>query len=349
MKKNWFYILLLMAIVAMPLTSCNDDEEFTTEEKKHDPYSDEDKTAVTAYNSLSWLQGSIVVVDKNEEVVRRVYGKPLDESEPAVISAPVADYTAAEKVFLSWVAPTKVATKVDGGYDYNLTDEEGKAQGSVSFRVVEGEAGVIARMTVNSGTDLKQVSEFNFVNFELWPENDAPQKVEAGEIYKIKAPVMYWWEYRTELENLPFYCIQSNTDGKKGILVWLCPDVNDEWRHPILEYYFEADHAPLKNLPTESEAQKVLEFYNNNKPFWDNMLAEMDALGYQWSPDTEGHYSTTGNSEFVLNAFYEDWVGIDKTKFLDLDGETGDIGYVSSWSWFHYRYMYIRFVPPYIE
>ena len=349
MKKNWFYFLLLMAIAAMPLTSCNnDDDEPKNEERQHDPFSDEDKTAVTAYNSLSWLQGSIVVVNKNNEVVRRIYGKPLDESNPTVVSIPVADYAAAEKVFLRWVAPTKEATKVDGGYDYNLTDEEGNAQGCVSFRAVAGEAGVTARMTVKPGTDLKQVSEVNFVDADFWPENDAPQKVEVGEIYEIRTPVMYWWSYRTELENIPFYCIQSNTDGNEGIMVWLCPDVNDEWRHPIIEYYFESDCAPLQNLPTEAEAKRVLEIYNSNKAFWDNMLAEMDAKGYNWSADKEGLYGTTGNAEFVLNAFYEDWLGIDKTKFLDLDKEIGDIGYVSSWSWNKYRYMYIRFIPPYI-
>ena len=27
MKKNWFYLFLLMAIAAMPLTSCDDDDE----------------------------------------------------------------------------------------------------------------------------------------------------------------------------------------------------------------------------------------------------------------------------------------------------------------------------------
>ena len=46
----------------------------------------------------------------------------MDESQPTVISVPVADYIAAEETFLDWVAPDKEATKVEGGYDYNLTD-----------------------------------------------------------------------------------------------------------------------------------------------------------------------------------------------------------------------------------
>lgn len=43
MKKNWFYLFLLMVIAVMPLTSCNkNDEPKDNEEQKHDPNSDSD-------------------------------------------------------------------------------------------------------------------------------------------------------------------------------------------------------------------------------------------------------------------------------------------------------------------
>lgn len=63
--------------------------------------------------------------------------------------------------------------------------ENGLAQGCVSFRAVEEKDGVIARMTVEKGTGLKQVSEVNFVNTENWPENDAIPVYQEGMLYKF--------------------------------------------------------------------------------------------------------------------------------------------------------------------
>lgn len=136
MKKNWIYLFLAMAIVA-PLTSCNndDDEIKPNDKQQHDPKSDEDQTAITSYDALEWLQGSLVVVDTDGKIIHRVYGKSLDESRPDVISLPVSTYDIAENIFLGWVAQGKENNliKVEGGYDYNLTDDQDKAQGSVRY------------------------------------------------------------------------------------------------------------------------------------------------------------------------------------------------------------------------
>ena len=43
MKKNWFYLLLLMAFTVMPLTSCDNDDEPKPEEQ-YDPMSDADQS-----------------------------------------------------------------------------------------------------------------------------------------------------------------------------------------------------------------------------------------------------------------------------------------------------------------
>ena len=213
-----------MAVAVMPLTSCNKDNDPQVDEQ-HDPESDSDQRQITAYDALSWLQGNIVVVDGKDEIIRRILGKALDESQPDVISIPVVDYGEAEKIFLGWVAPDKEAIKVDGGYDYNLTDAEGNAQGSVSFRAVDGADGAVACMTVAEGTGLKLVSEVRFIDAGLWPENDETLEVKAGEIYELEDYVLSWSGSLTltfnkpELKSLPFYCIQGNTEGKEGILV----------------------------------------------------------------------------------------------------------------------------------
>lgn len=345
MKKSLFYLFMLMAVAAMPLTSCEKDPQ--KEADKHDPNSDADQTEITAYDALNWLQGSIVVVNNNGDVVRRVYGEALDESQPDVISAPAAGYAAAEKIFLSWVAPGKEATKVDGGYDYNLTDYEGKAQGSVSFRSVEDGGRVIARMTVAEGTNLKEISEFNFIDSKLWPENAAFEKVEAGKIYEIETYELKWedksfWTSLTfspELKKLPFYCIKGNTDGEDGILIWISPDSDTKLVHPTLNYYLG---DPFYYLPTVPVAKKVLEFYNNNATFWNNMLKEMDAKGYEWS--AQDWDDATGNSEFVLQSGRLVFYG-NEMDILDLDKRPGKISYAHELDTFWYRYMLIETIP----
>jgi hypothetical protein len=347
MKKNLFYLFMLLAVVAMPFVSCENNTEKGDGQKKG-PNDGADDIEVTTHNSLSWLQGCIVSVDENGEIFRRTYGKPLDESQPTVISVPVADYAGAEKIFLSWVAPTKDVTKVEGGYEYNLTDENGNAQGSVSFRAVEGEAGVIARMSVAEGTDLKHISEVNFIDHNLWPENDGYEKVEAGKIYEIEACKLTWKLGRFSntfndpvMEPLPFYCIQGNTDGKEGILVWLSPDSNTESVHPRAEYIYAENVR--KYLSTHADAEKVRDFYNENPEFWKKMLKEMDAKGYEWS--AQDWDDATGRSEFVLN--YEFALGI---GYLDLDGEKAKIKLTNyPFDYYWYRYIYIRTIPAYIE
>ena len=349
MKKNWFNLFLLMAIAVMSLTSCDNenDPQPQPEEEQHDPKSDSDLTEITAYNSLSWLQGSLVVVDENGEVIRRVYGEPLDESQPDVLSAPVGSYATAEKIFLSWVAPGKSATKVDGGYDYNLTDEEGKAQGSVSFRAVEDGGRVVARMTVANGTDLKEVSEVNFINSKLWPENAAPWvKVKEGEVVTRADGILTWEDgFYLKSGSIPYYTLQGNTDGKVGIQVHLCPDSDNSDLHPRAGSY---NYEVLPYLPSEWEAQQVLDIFNNNKAAWDKMMETMASMGYDWYPK-EG-WGTTGNAEFMINKIDANPFGYD-LYCLDLDeddsdGVKGSIWMVSPYSWFKYRYIRVKIYPP---
>ena len=355
MKKNWFYLFLLMVVTVIPLTSCDKDDEPVIdngeeEYQKPGPDYQEETRPVTAYDGLSWLQSNLVEVDDNNNVIRRVYGKPLDPSQPTVISVPVNDFADAESTFLRWVAPGKEATKVDGGYDYNLTDRDGNPQGTVSFYAVEDEAGVIARMDIAPGTDLKQVTEVKFIDAELWPENAAYQRVERRKIYWMEDYELTWSEggpyaldLHVEKKMLPFYCLQDNANGKEGILVWLSPDEDNHYAHPALKWY---NKEARSYLPKEAEAQKVVDKINQNVAYWDTMLSDMKANGHDWYARPFSLFDDhAAKSKFVLNELDEGII-LDYIMVFEMDVHPAELEWVFDTSQQMYRYMQIQIIPP---
>lgn len=355
MKKNWFYLFLLMAITVIPLTSCDKDDEPVIdngeeEYQKPGPDYQEETRQVTAYDGLSWLQSNLVEVDDNNNVIRRVYGKPLDPSQPTVISVPVNDFADADSTFLRWVAPGKETIKVDGGHDYNMTDRDGNPQGAVSFRAVEGEAGVIARMDIAPGTDLKQVTEVKFIDAELWPENAAYQRLEKRKIYWMEDYELTWSEggpyvldLHVEKKLLPFYCLQDNTNGKEGILVWLSPDEDNYYSHPAIKWY---NKEARSYLPKAAEAQKVVDRINQNVAFWNTMLSDMKANGHDWYAKPFSLFDDhAAKSKFVLNELDEGLI-LDYIMVFEMDVHPAELEWVFDTSQQMYRYMQIQIIPP---
>ena len=339
---------MILACMATPLTSCDNEEPQIEEEQKHNPASDEDLIPINGIDALEYLQCCIVVVDENGDVVRRVFGKPLDNSDPSVISVPVNDYAMAEQTFLGWVAPGKEATKVENGYDYYLTNENGNAQGSVSFRAVDDETGVVARMSVAKGTDLKHVSEVKFIKPFLLSDNDESEMVVVKDsIYNLEAEFFEWWPLDANMskyavvfkKELPFYCIQGNENGYNGILVWLCPDVNDWHYHPVTNLYIR--DKVYQYLPSIFEISMVKTYFDENYDSWQNMIKKMESLGHKW--DAHWGLSTTGNAEFVFNRVTP---SLSEIYCLDLDDKKSKICNVRNGSWFKYRYMHVRVIPP---
>ena len=377
MKAKFLYFMMAFALV-MPFTACDDDNDTTSETGQHDPASDEDQTEITAYDALEWLQSSIVAVDQDGSVIRRIYGEMLDPSDTTILSISVEDYAMAERIFLDWVAPMKeqYLEKVEGGYIYNLTDAYSNSQGRVEFQSADGSEGILAKMNVASGTALKAVSEVRFISKDAWPENASKNQLyKAGEIYKILSPVFRKVAIKSysraanyndndetpktrvfkpmpeakvmqisSFVEVDYYCIQGNDNGEEAILVYLSPDVNDGDAHgrPI-EY---TRYGAYNYFATVPEAQKVLDYYTKNYEHWGLIIDYMEGLGHKWDWHFGG--DTTGNSEFLLNS-YDDENGT--IKCLDLDSKVGKICDVSIneiWG-FRYRYIFVRTAPPYTE
>ena len=355
MKKG--FLMMMAAMVSFAFISCEKNQESKDDEVgQHDPASDADQIEITGYNGLEWFQNSIVVLDENGKPARRVYGEMLDPSDTSVLSVCVSDLKMAEEIFLSWVAPEKDVNKVNGGYDYNLTDYDGSPQGSVAFRNADGKQGILATVSVGANTDLKCFTEINFVSTQAWPENSSNQKYEQGKTYVIRANRLQRQQHPIQSDDpddpytcmfplpkdLTFFCIQGNTGGKEAILVHLSPDENARDAHGRpFEYISYNAHKQCASLP---EAEKVLKYYTEYYQFWEAMIDIMENKGEKW--DWHFGLDTTGNEEFILNSYNKEAGTI---KILDLDDKKGKISDVDLYSTYHYRYMYVRIFPPYVK
>ena len=355
MKKG--FLMMMAAMVSFAFISCEKNQESKDDEiGQHDPASDADQIEITGYNGLEWFQNSIVVLDENGKPARRVYGEMLDPSDTTILSVCVSDLKMAEEIFLSWVAPEKDVNKVNGGYDYNLTDYDGSPQGSVAFRNADGKQGILATVSVGANTDLKCFTEINFVSTQAWPENSSNQKYEQGKTYVIRANRLQRQQHPIQSDDpddpytcmfplpkdLTFFCIQGNTGGKEAILVHLSPDENARDAHGRpFEYISYNAHKQCASLP---EAEKVLKYYTEYYQFWEAMIDIMENKGEKW--DWHFGLDTTGNEEFILNSYNKE---VGTIKILDLDDKKGKISDVDLYSTYHYRYMYVRIFPPYVK
>ena len=355
MKKG--FLMMMAAMVSFAFISCEKNQESKDDEiGQHDPASDADQIEIIGYNGLEWFQNSIVVLDENGKPARRVYGEMLDPSDTTILSVCVSDLKMAEEIFLSWVAPEKDVNKVNGGYDYNLTDYDGSPQGSVAFRNADGKQGILATVSVGANTDLKCFTEINFVSTQAWPENSSNQKYEQGKTYVIRANRLQRQQHPIQSDDpddpytcmfplprdLTFFCIQGNTGGKEAILVHLSPDENARDAHGRpFEYISYNAHKQCASLP---EAEKVLKYYTEYYQFWEAMIDIMENKGEKW--DWHFGLDTTGNEEFILNSYNKEAGTI---KILDLDDKKGKISDVDTYSVYHYRYMYVRIFPPYVK
>ena len=355
MKKR--LLMMMAAMVSFAFISCEKNQETNDDEiRQHDPASDADQIEITGYDGLEYFQNSIVVLDENGKPERRVYGEILDPSDTTVLSVCVSDLKMAENIFLSWVASEKDVNKVNGGYDYNLTDYDGSPQGSVAFRNADGKQGILATVSVGANTDLKCFTEINFVSTQAWPENSSNQKYESGKTYVIRANRLQRQQHPIQSDDpddpytcmfplprdLTFFCIQGNTGGKEAILVHLSPDENSRDAHGRpFEYISYNAHKQCASLP---EAEKVLKYYTDYYQFWEAMIDIMENNGEKW--DWHFGLDTTGNEEFILNSYNKEAGTI---KILDLDDKKGKISDVDTYSVYHYRYMYVRIFPPYVK
>lgn len=126
-----------------------------------------------AYNDLEWVTQSLVDRDADGNFIRYILGASLDAMHPESLTIGVDDIKDAENIFLSILPPgseNKLKISQDGGMTYQLTSEQGVAQGNISF-LPDGEDNKIASIKFSEGAKIDKVSDISFILNSSWPDN----------------------------------------------------------------------------------------------------------------------------------------------------------------------------------
>ena len=175
MKKQYSILWLMAMAVAATLTftACSDDDDNKAP----------DRLETTTYNDLDYFQRAIVDVDSLGNFHSRQYGMPLYDNDTTHLYIGVETIEVAEKIFRYWLAPDiEAVAAADKSITAILTDEDGKAQGTVFFR--PGTAGTVAEVTASPETRFLHFSQVTFLLNSAWPFNSAASKWHVGDVVR---------------------------------------------------------------------------------------------------------------------------------------------------------------------
>lgn len=169
-------LFLMLTIVVCALASCSTDDDDKV--KNH-------SGKLQSFNDLDFFRSSIAWKDSLGNIQRH-YGEVLYESEPQNLYVGVDSYEEAEAIFLGWIAPGgDIARDVSGrGWVYNMTDEDGHSQGSVTF-TPSAASGYVAEVKASAQVNFELFSNITFILSSVWPYNSEESKYQLGDIVKI--------------------------------------------------------------------------------------------------------------------------------------------------------------------
>lgn len=198
-------------LLSVGFAACSDKDDNNNSEK--DPSQSEE---VFSYDDLRVFQNSIIEVDENGNAVAHFVGEVLYEDDPLHLYVGVDSYEEAEAMFRQWIAPD-VKLAATAPLTAQLTDYEGKAQGTVTF--TKGESGHVAEVTVSPETDVKHFNKITFLLNSAWPFNAARPAIRVGDVIKAAVIIDGTFNLYDEDKLLNFVCIQEEKNGQKPIFI----------------------------------------------------------------------------------------------------------------------------------
>nr|MCR5828600.1 hypothetical protein [Bacteroidales bacterium] len=112
-----------------------------------------------------------------------------------------------------WLAPDVIVSESGSKLTCSLTDEEGKAQGAVSF--TPGEGADVAVVTASEGTKILYFSKLTFLLNSAWPFNSVQSKWHKFDIIRNVEPWKIEDNLPSEDKRLDWVCIRESGNGVK--------------------------------------------------------------------------------------------------------------------------------------
>lgn len=294
MNKTNFKTMLLAGLMALTgaagFTACSDSDD-----DKNNGSSGGSDSKEVLFNDLLWFQNCIVRVDSLGQFVSRNYGEPLYDNDTTNVYIGVETLEEARQLFDTWIAPDAKVTATPSSTDVTvtLTDKDGKSQGEVYFKAVDGGA-TIAEVTTTAA--VRHFRKVSFIPNSAWPTNVQEGKFIKGVVYKmdVRVSIMHSGiheDVKIKYETMNMVCIRSQGNGVPPMLVAIGKEKEsngDALKFENLEY---------TDMISESDAITASQILQND---WDLFA---------------GVFDEAGNGPLLRNEWY--WIGKLEDIFVD--------------------------------
>lgn len=218
---NKIAILLIQVITVCFFASCSDNK------------SPEIPPAQAEFiDGKAYLQQSLVALDEAGNFKKRVLGEPLNSADTTLLYVGVENIEEAKSIYRR-LFPRYSSQKEDGNKCIaTLTDQNGNAQGTVTFLPVDDEGeGEVATVSFD-GFSLKGVSSLYFILNSAWPQNAvSPYRKGERVVRSTLLDGMQEW-----------ICLTEAKLGKQGILYHISKESID-YNSYINTYASQNEHS----------------------------------------------------------------------------------------------------------
>lgn len=202
MKK--YYLLFAYTLIVMGFAACSKDND-----EVEPPVDYVETKPVSKFDQLKFFQNNLVEIDSDGNFVQRICGVPLDPADETVISIGVESISEAKEIFKGWLSPDAKIAENEGMITFLPVDEEGKAQGKITFSASSGDDIKLAEVSFSSETKIKLVTKVVFIKSSAWPNNGV-SAYSLGD--KTVLPTI-------DEGMQPWVCIREAGQGTYGILL----------------------------------------------------------------------------------------------------------------------------------
>ena len=305
-KKSILWLFCLALAATISFTACTDDKIDNPVNGNGNGQTEE--TPITVFDDLAYFQNAIIPVDEEGNMICRIYGEILRDSDPENLYIGVEDLTEAESIFRRWIAPDiELSTTIPtaAGLTCPLTDMDGNPQGTIYF--TPGSGNIVAEVTASSDTQLKFFNKITFQLNSTWPFNvSIYRKYTEGDIitYAPRGNITKGLNKQDWVLN--WVCIRQ---GGLGVKPMFCAITNNKYQGAPLgstgvsDYCIDYwDIVGTNYTPGGAKAQTIANILKNS---WNYFVKIFDKAGCGKLQGDMGYWIKESHSSWMIYQFVD--------------------------------------------